>query len=106
MGGRIKLENCKKGELEIKVIARKLLPNVIEQKLSDLQDQKEKNENSINEKIGEIQALNEKKTKIENEINALNVNINQLQTENIPNAQNKLNEKTEEVIRLNTEQNE
>merc|ERR1712228_1069711 len=104
--GKIKLENCKKGELEIKIVARKLLPNVIEQKLTDLQDQKEKNEDSIKGKNGEIQALNEKNTNIENEINALNANINQLQTENIPNAQNELNEKKEEVIRLNAEQNE
>ena len=98
--GRIKLENCKKGELEIKVIARKLLPNVIEQKLTDLQDEKEKNENNITGLNGEIEELNQKNAQIESQTNAMKANINELQTESIPNAQSKLKEKEDEGMRI------
>jgi len=101
--GKVKLENCKKGELEIKVVARKLLPSVIEQKLSDLQEDKAKNEQTVNENNGQIQELNDKKLGIENEINALNANINGLQNEKIPNAQNELKQARDEGVECENE---
>eukprot|EP01084_Bolivina_argentea_P107346 191923_1 len=44
--GKIKLQNCKSGELEIKVFARKLLPLELEKRLTNLQNTVAQNSNT------------------------------------------------------------
>merc|ERR1712228_24115 len=55
---------------------------------------------------GKIEALNSKKTATQNDNSALAANINQLQTEEIPNAQTRLKETQDECAGLSAEQRE
>eukprot|EP01084_Bolivina_argentea_P023445 43730_1 len=76
--GKIPLKNCKSGELEIKIFARKLLPLELEKRLTNIQNTVEQNTNSITNQNNEINDLNNKSNTFENEINTLESDINSL----------------------------
>merc|ERR1712244_12232 len=102
--GRIKLQNCKSGELEIKVIARKLLPLELERRLTSLQDEVKKNNESINKMDGEIKDWNDKNAALQNEINGLIADNEKLSTSDIPNADKELKERQNEGEKLKEEE--
>lgn len=90
--GKIKLQNCKKGELEIKIEANKLVPAELEKRTDDLQNLVESNTNSIEELDLTIKDWNEKNTALNQEIDSINTNITNLTAE-IPTLQQELKDK-------------
>ena len=95
--GRIKLQNCKSGELEVKVFARKLIPAKLEKRTDDLQNAVENNDNTIKTKEQEINDTKSKNEALEKEIEETQTNIATVNAE-ISNQQNQLKTKEEEGI--------
>lgn len=81
--GKLKLQNVKRGELEIKVVARKLVPSELEEKLSSLQDAVESNTDKMQGLDTEIADLDLKNGALQRDIEGLNNVIADLNA-NIP----------------------
>jgi len=69
--GRLKLENVKKGELEIKVVARKLVPSELQNKVTTLQDSVERNGQRMEVLMDEITDFGQKNTALKAQIDGL-----------------------------------
>lgn len=79
--GRIKLRNCKSGELEVKVTARKLVPSELEHKIDTLQDTVEANTSTMATLDAENAQTAQQNTTLEAEMGELSKNITMLTAE-------------------------
>eukprot|EP01083_Nonionella_stella_P054749 144518_1 len=102
--GKIKLQNCKSGELEIKVFARKLLPLEIEKELTVLNDRNETNTDDIEQLDQSINDWNGKIAALYTQINAMDKNIADTKAQ-ISQKQQQLKDTQQEGERLNEEGN-
>jgi len=73
--GRLKLQNCKTGELEIKVVARKLVPSQLEDRLSALQDTAAANTLKMEGIDEEIAEFGRKNTALRGQMDGINAKI-------------------------------
>jgi len=76
--GRLKLQNVKKGELEIKVVARKLVPSELQNKLTTLQDAVQQNSQRMELLMDELTDFGQRNTALKGQIGGLQSNVAEL----------------------------
>jgi len=102
--GELKLNNAKKGELYVKVQARKLVPSELEQRVDALQDKDEENRATIESLDQQIADNTDKNNAVQAEIDAVNANITAM-TADIPNKEQQLKELQDEAKNMEEEVN-
>jgi len=90
--GRLKLQNVKKGELEIRIAARKLVPDELEKRFSTLQDAVVLNEAQIQGLDDELGDYGQRNAALQSEIDGVSTNIADLKAATAP--------RTEELQKL------
>jgi len=103
--GKLKLEHVKKGQLEIKVVARKLVPSELQNKLTSLTDTLEQNAKTMEGLMEEIADFGQKNAALDGEIEGLQTKVDELNAV-IPQRKEELDKLKQEGDELDTEEKE